>query len=85
MKNMIIAGVVGLLFMVGGFFVGGKLAPKPPAPTPKPVVVTPPADPTIPPTTGTVTMDAMRKASESMMNLNAALREREQKVTEQER
>jgi hypothetical protein len=31
MKNYLIGGVVGLVFMAGGFWIGMRLAPKPPA------------------------------------------------------
>jgi hypothetical protein len=83
MKNAIIGGVVGLLFMGGGFYFGLKLHPLP-AP-PAPVVAAAPVavakDKVMMPPPGVpITVDALRKTSESMMSLNEALQAREQAV-----
>jgi hypothetical protein len=81
MKNLIIAGVVGLVFMAGGFFVGMKLVPVPPPPAK--VAAVKAVDSTNP-LQGPISMDALRKASQSMMNLNDSLRAREQNVAARE-
>jgi len=79
MKNAIIGGVVGLLFMCGGFFFGLKLKPLP-VPKPPVVVAAPapePKDKVVMPKPGSpITIDALRKTSESMMSLNEALQDR---------
>jgi hypothetical protein len=81
MKNYIIASVVGLVFMGGGFFVGMRLMPTPP---PAPKVAATPATTGANLTQGPISMEALRKASESMMTLNQSLQEREQKVAARE-
>jgi hypothetical protein len=77
MKNLMIAGAVGTLFMAGGFVGGMKFMPKPPVPAPGTTVAgvaaaTPAPEP--------ISIEALKRTSESMMNLNQALQEREQKV-----
>jgi hypothetical protein len=88
MKNALIAGVIGLLFMAGGFAVGLKMMPKPKAPPAPPAPVattmTPPGAAVPVPTPDAISMDTLKKTSESMMALNLALAEREKHVAERE-
>jgi hypothetical protein len=87
MKNALISGLIGLLFMAGGFAVGFKMMPKPKA---APVVVAPPTTVTPPgaavpvPAPDAISMDTLKKTSESMMALNLALADREKRVAERE-
>ena len=87
MKNALISGIIGLLFMAGGFAVGFKMMPKPKA---APVVAAPPASVTPPgaavpvPTPNAISMDTLKKTSESMMALNLALSDREKRVAARE-
>ena len=84
MKNAIIGGVVGLLFMGGGFFFGLKLKPLPAPPAPVVAAVAPVEDKKprviLPKPGSPLTVDVLRKTSESMMNLNDALQDREKAV-----
>jgi hypothetical protein len=87
MKNAIVGGLVGLLFMGGGFYCGLKLKPLP-APVSAPpisIAVAPSKDVFVPPPGTPITLDTLRKTSESMMKLNEALQAREQAVAERER
>ena len=79
MKNLIIATIIGLLFMAGGFGVGMKLAPKQ-VPKIKAPAEAQAAGKTAP---EAISIDTLRKTSETMMSLNQALQDREQKVAEQ--
>jgi hypothetical protein len=81
MKNLIIGGVVGLIFMAGGFWYGLQLKP---LPTPAGKVATAAATSAAPAAPPPISMDALTKASESMMSLNDALKAREEKVAERE-
>jgi len=83
MKNIIIAAVVGLLFMSGGFYFGLKLKPLP-APKAAPAPVAEVKQPLIPPPGSPITLELLRKTSQTMMSLNDALQAREQKVAERE-
>lgn len=84
---MLIAGVIGLLFMIGGFAVGLKLMPVPPHAPVKAAtaaVATTPglnASPTAP---DPISLDSLKQTSQSMMSLNEALKLRENQVTERE-
>ena len=88
MKNALITAVVGLLFMSAGFAVGFHLMPKPkPVPAPvaaAPTMVTPPGAAVPVPVADAITLDTLKKTSESMMSLNVALAEREKRVAERE-
>ncbi len=87
MKNALISGILGLLFMGGGFAVGFKMMPKPKpvvVAAPAPTTVTPPGAAVPMPTPDAISMDTLRKTSESMMALNLALSEREKRVIERE-
>jgi hypothetical protein len=88
MKNALIAGVVGLLFMAGGFAVGFKMMPKPKTPPAPPVVaattMTPPGAAVPMPTPDAISMDTLKKSSESMLSLNLALAQREKQVAARE-
>jgi hypothetical protein len=87
MKNALISGIVGLLFMAGGFYAGFQLMPRP---KPVPVVVAPPTTMKPPgaavamPTAAAISMDTLTRTSQSMMDLNLALADREKRVTERE-
>jgi hypothetical protein len=87
MKNALISGIVGLLFMAGGFTIGIQLMPRP---KPAPVVIAPPATMTPPgaavpvPTPNAISLETLKKTSESMMALNLALSDREKRVAERE-
>jgi len=87
MKNALIAAVVGLLFMAGGFAVGFKLMPKPkiaPVIAATPTTVTPPGAVVPMPAPEAISLDALKKTSESMMALNLALADREKRVADRE-
>lgn len=87
MKNALISGILGLLFMAGGFAVGFKMMPKPKpvvVAAPAPTTVTPPGAAVPMPTPDAISMDTLKKTSESMMALNLALSEREKRVNERE-
>jgi len=81
MKNMLIGGVVGLIFMAGGFWYGLRLKPLP-TPISKEAAAAQAlaAQPAPPP----FSIDTLKKASESMMSLNEALKAREERVTARE-
>jgi hypothetical protein len=82
MKNLIIAGVVGVAFMVGGFFFGLHLKPIPVPPTKEAVAAAEKkAAAEKPPV---ISLDSLKKTSESMMSLNEALQTREQLVAQRE-
>jgi hypothetical protein len=83
MKNLMIASVVGLLFMAGGFWYGLRLKPLPtPASTEAlAAALTKSAAPDAPPP---ISVATLTKASESMMSLNEALKAREEKVAARE-
>ncbi len=80
MKKLLPGAIIGLLFLIGGFGIGLRLAkfPSPPAPKSKVpelaavVAITAPTDP--------ITPEALRKTSEGMMELNQSLKTREQQV-----
>jgi hypothetical protein len=80
MKNLIVATIIGLLFMVGGFGVGMKLAPTPP-PKSK---ATAQAQATAKSAPEAISIDTLRQTSETMMSLSQALQDREQKVAARE-
>ncbi len=84
MKNAIVGGIVGLLFMGGGFYLALKMKPLPEPPKPAAPVVAPVAvDKSkiyTPPPGSPITIDTLRKTSESMMSLNEALQDREKAV-----
>ena len=86
MKNLIISGVIGCLFMAGGFYFGMRLMPVPP-PKAKTVAATAPGAPanSAAPAPDAISVDTLRKTSETMMALNQALQAREQNVAERER
>ncbi len=81
MKNLVIAGVIGLAFMSGGFWFGLRLAPLPP-PRAKEAPVH--AQSAAASTPAPISMEALKKTSESMMALNQALQLREQRVAARE-
>jgi hypothetical protein len=83
MKNLIIASVVGLLFMGGGFWYGLKLKPLP-TPASKDAAAAALAQKAAPDALPPISVDTLTKASESMMSLNEALKDREEKVAERE-
>jgi hypothetical protein len=87
MKNALIAGVVGLLFMCGGFYAGlqvmPKMAPKVAA-TPPPTEVKLPGNAVPTPVPDAISLDTLKKTSESMMSLNQELAVREQRLNERE-
>jgi hypothetical protein len=81
MKNLLIAGVVGLAFMTGGFWFGLRLAPLPPPQSKDaPALAQSPAVPKPDP----ISVETLRKTSETMMTLNQALQAREQTVAARE-
>src|ERR1700679_897407 len=88
MKNALIAGIIGLLFMAGGFAAGFKMMPKtkpaPVAAAVPPATVTPPGAAVPMPTPEAISMDTLTKTSQSMMALNLALSDREKRVQERE-
>jgi hypothetical protein len=84
MKNLIIAGIVGMAFMVGGFTVGMKLAPKPPAPKVAAAPAAPKPSNTPVQTPEAISLDALKRTSETMVNLNEALQAREKAVAARE-
>jgi flagellar motility protein MotE (MotC chaperone) len=87
MKNAIIAGVVGLLFMGGGFYAGMQLMPKVApkvAAVPAPTEVKLPGNAVPTPVPDAITLDTLKKTSESMMSLNQQLALREQRLAERE-
>lgn len=79
MKNYLIGGVIGLLFMAGGFWFGLRLAPKPPA---KKVAATTKAPA---PTPEAISLETLRKTTEGMMDINQALQAREREVAAREK
>jgi flagellar motility protein MotE (MotC chaperone) len=83
MKNVIISGAIGVIFMVGGFAVGMKFMPKPPASAAGTSAATPGAA-TAASAPDPISIEALKKTSDSMMTLNKALEEREQKVAARE-
>jgi hypothetical protein len=87
MKNYLIGGVVGLLFLAGGFYVGLRFAPRP---VPKKALVTTAAK-VAAPAPEAISLDILRKTTERMMEVNQALQARahdvaarEQRVHEEE-
>jgi len=82
MKNVIIAAVVGLAFMVGGFFFGLHLKPLPVPPSKDAVAAA--AKKAIAEKPPVFSLDSLKKTSESMMSLNEALQAREQSVAQRE-
>jgi hypothetical protein len=80
MKNLIIATIIGLVFMAGGFWYGMKLMPVPP-PAKEVAANAPAAAPAAP----AISIDTLKKTSETMMALNDALQVREQNVADRER
>ncbi len=85
MKILIVAGVVGLIFMIGGFMFALRLKPLP-APSSKAApTVAKAAAPVAPPHPDAITIDSLRKTSETMMTLNQALQIREDSVAAREK
>jgi hypothetical protein len=73
--------------MAGGFAAGFKMMPKPkaaPVVVAQPTSVTPPGAAVPVPTPNAISLDTLKKTSESMMSLNLALEDREKRVTERE-
>jgi flagellar motility protein MotE (MotC chaperone) len=81
MKNYLIVGVVGLIFLAGGFYVGLRLAPLP-APKKNPVQT---ASKTPAPTPEAISLETLRKTTEGMMDINQALQAREHDVAAREK
>jgi len=81
MKNLAIAGVIGLAFMTGGFWFGMRLMPLPPSRAKEAPVHAPSAQASAP---DPISLEALKKTSQTMMSLNLALQAREQKVTARE-
>jgi hypothetical protein len=85
MKNLIIAAVVGTLFMAGGFYVGMRMMPVPPPKATATTAQTTPGATVATPAPDAISIETLKKTSETMMNLNKALQAREQAVAERER
>lgn len=82
MKSVLIAGLVGMIFLAGGFFLGLRLAHLPSVPK-KPVMAAPVAvDSAAPP--NPITPESLQKASEGMMDLNKTLQARERDLATRE-
>ena len=82
-RNLAIGGVVGLLFMSGGFFVGMRFVH---VPVPKKAVaISLPKAPATAAEREALSLDALRKTSEGMMDVNQALQAREQAVAAREK
>jgi flagellar motility protein MotE (MotC chaperone) len=81
-KNIAIGGVVGLLFMSGGFYVGMRFVH---VPVPKPALAASTTAKPAPPSRDAISVDALRKTSESMLDVNQALQAREQAVAAREK
>jgi hypothetical protein len=83
-KNLVIGGVVGLLFMSGGFYFGLKLVhvPKPKAVA---IATADKAATLTPAARETLSLDALKKTTEGMMDVNQALQVREQAVAAREK
>ena len=87
MKAAIIAAVLGLLFMIGGFSAGMFLAPHVAVPTP-PVVHAPTApSPAYDnrPKTSAITPEALRKTSDDLFALNQTLQSKKVELDDFER
>jgi hypothetical protein len=83
MKNLVIAGVIGLVFMAGSFWFGLRLAPAPP-PRAKEASVHEQAQNTAPSKPDPIGLETLKKTSETMMTLNQTLQVREQNVAARE-
>jgi hypothetical protein len=82
MKNLLISGVVGLLFISGGFFLGFRLVPKP---APKPVAASHAVAAAVPvPPKPAFSIDTLKAATDGLCDLNQAIQAREQAVTARE-
>ena len=84
MKNLLISGAIGLVFLAGGFFLGFHLVPKP-APKPATPVKTAAAAPAPAPVKAAFTVDSLKKTTEGLWDLNQALQVREQAVATREK
>jgi flagellar motility protein MotE (MotC chaperone) len=82
-KNLAIGGVVGLLFMVGGFF-GGMRFVHVPVPKKIAAVATTAKAPAVI-SRDAISIDALRKTSQNMMDVNQALQARELAVAAREK
>lgn len=82
MKNLIIAGLIGMGFMGGGFWYGLQLKPLPKPQTREEAAAAAQvaAAAAVPP----ISIDTLKKASESIMSLNDAIKDREAKVAARE-
>jgi hypothetical protein len=83
MKNLLIASFIGLLFMGGGFWFGMKLMPVPSAPG-KGIAAAASTTAASAANASTISLDALKKTSETMMSLNEALQIRERNVAARE-
>jgi flagellar motility protein MotE (MotC chaperone) len=82
-KNLAIGGAVGLLFMVGGFFGGMRFVH---VPVPKKIAaVAPTAKAPVAASRDAISIDALRKTSQNMMDVNQALQARELAVAAREK
>jgi len=81
MKNLIIAAIIGVAFMTGGFWYGLRLKPVPP---PHSKEVSAPATVAAAPAPPPISIETLKKTSETMMALNEALQARERNVAERE-
>ncbi len=73
MKSLIIATVVGLICMGGGFFLALRLKPLPVPVVKSPTPVAATDATATPPHPDTISVDTLRRTSETMMALNEAL------------
>jgi flagellar motility protein MotE (MotC chaperone) len=83
-KNLAIGGVVGLIFMSGGFWFGLRLVHVP-VPKKAPAVATAKGAATPAASRDAISIDALKKTSEGMMDVNQALQVREQAVVAREK
>jgi hypothetical protein len=82
-KNLAIGGVVGMFFMAGGFFVGMRFVHVPVPKKAAALLTT--AKPAPVASRDAISVDALRKTSEGMMDVNQALQAREQAVAAREK
>ena len=82
MKNALISGAVGLIFMTGGFFLGMRLAHLPPAA--KAGTVAPVAAIAAAPKPA-FSIETLRKTTQSLLEINQALQAREAAVAAREK
>ena len=83
MKNLLISGLIGTAVMAGGFYLGMRLAPTPPAKAAPIQTASAPAG-TETPAPDAISLDTLRKTSETMMSVSQALDAREKSVAERE-